>query len=80
MVFEVSQSNFRFNALDTTVVLHSVRVHVGFGFGGIKTKSRPLRAMAHLKKSIIEDKAEANCLAHALIIAIAKVTNYEAYI
>jgi hypothetical protein len=38
--------------------------------------------MAHLKKSIIEVKAEANCLAHTLIIAIAKITNdpnYAAY-
>jgi hypothetical protein len=44
------------------------------GFGGIKTKGRPLGVMAHLKRSIIEVKAERKCLAHALIIAIAKVT------
>ena len=33
-------------------------------------------------KSIVQIKAETNCLAHALIIAIAKVTkdpNYKAY-
>jgi hypothetical protein len=38
--------------------------------------------MAHLKRSIIEVKAERNCLAHALIIAIAKLTkdpNYASY-
>jgi hypothetical protein len=38
--------------------------------------------MAHLKKSIIEVKAEENCLAHALIIAVARLTkdpNYKAY-
>jgi hypothetical protein len=38
--------------------------------------------MAHLKKSIITVKAETNCLAHALNIAIAKITNdpnYKAY-
>jgi hypothetical protein len=38
--------------------------------------------MAHLKRSIIEVKAETNCLAHALIIAIGSVTkdeNYESY-
>jgi len=38
--------------------------------------------MALLKKSIVEVKAEENCLAHALKIAIAKVdneTNYKAY-
>jgi hypothetical protein len=55
---------------------------VGFG-GGVKTKGRPLSGMAHLKRSIMEVKAKNNCLAHALIIAIAKVTNnpnYKAYI
>jgi hypothetical protein len=54
---------------------------VGFG-GGIKTKGRQLSIMAHLKKSIVEVKAEQNCLAHALFIAIAKLNddpNYKAY-
>jgi len=54
---------------------------VGFGYG-IKTKGRPLSVMAHLKESIVEVKAEENCLAHALIIAIARVendANYKAY-
>jgi hypothetical protein len=49
---------------------------------GIKTKGRPLTVMAHLKRSIIEVKAETNCLAHALIIAIAKLIkdpNYASY-
>jgi hypothetical protein len=53
------------------------------GFGaGIKKKCRPLTVMAHLKSSIIEVKTETNCLAHTLIIAIAKITkhpNYTAY-
>ena len=38
--------------------------------------------MAHLKTNIVEVKTETNCLAHALIIAIAKLTNdidYKAY-
>ena len=71
-VFEkMSQSNSRFHALDTLTVVHSVRMPVGFG--GSKSKVRPLSVMAHLKKSIIEVEAENNCLAHALIIAIAKV-------
>ena len=38
--------------------------------------------MAHLKKSIVQVKSETNCLFHALINAIAKVTNdtnYSAY-
>ncbi len=43
---------------------------------------RPISVMAHLKKSIVQVKSATNCLAHALIIAIAKVTNdpnYAAY-
>ena len=43
---------------------------------------RPLSVMAHLKKRILEVKIETNCLARALIIAIAKLTNdsnYKAY-
>ena len=38
--------------------------------------------MAHLKKRTMEVKTETNCLAHALIVAIAKLTNdpyYKAY-
>jgi len=38
--------------------------------------------MAHLKQSIVEVKAEENCLAHAIIVAIARVDNngnYTAY-
>ena len=86
-VFEkVTQSNSRFNALDTlTVVLHSVRIPIGFGLpgDGIKTMGRPLSVMAPLKKSIVQVKTETNCLTHALIIAIANLTNnpnYKAYI
>jgi len=55
---------------------------VGFG-RGIKTRGRPLSVMAHLKRSIIEVKAETDCLAHALIIATARINkdpNYKAYI
>jgi hypothetical protein len=52
------------------------------GFGGIKPKVRPVEVMAHLKRSIIEVKAETNCLAYALIIAIARIKidpDYVAY-
>jgi hypothetical protein len=52
---------------------------VGFGRVAVKTKGRPLSVMAHLKKSIVEVKAETNCLAHALNIAIAKVNNDSKY-
>jgi len=48
----------------------------------MKSRGRPLSVMAHLKKSIVEVKAEENCLSHALIIAIAKVhkdSNYDAF-
>jgi hypothetical protein len=53
---------------------------VGFGKTAIKTKGRPLSVMAHLKRSIVEVRAEQNCLVHALIISIAKLTNDPNYI
>jgi hypothetical protein len=57
-VFEkVTQSNARFNALDRLVItVHSVRMPVGFG--RVKTKGWPLVVMAHLKRNIVEVKAE----------------------
>jgi len=57
-------------------------MHVGFMKKAVKTKGRPLFVMAHVKRSIIEAKAETNCLAHALIIAIARLTkdpNYNSF-
>jgi hypothetical protein len=80
---KVSHSNSRFNALDTlTIEVHAVKMPLGLGGDGIKTEGSPLTVMAHLKRSIIELKSETNCLAHTLIIAIAKITkdpNYKAY-
>ena len=71
---KVFQSNSRFDALDTHVItVHSVRMPVGFGKCAIKSRGRPLSVMVHLKTSIVEVKAEENCLAHALVISIAKV-------
>jgi len=80
-VFEkVSQSNSNFNALDKLVVtLHSVKMPVGFGRVALKPKGRPISAMAHLKRSIVEVKAEENCLAHALITAIARLNKDPKY-
>ena len=81
-MFELTLSNSRFNVLDTlTVVLHSVRMPVGFGLrgNGINTKGRPLSVMAHLKTSIFEVKTEKICVAHALIITTAKLTNNPDY-
>ena len=79
---KVTQSNSRFNALDTLVLqVHSVKMPVGFG-RAIKTKGRPLGVVAHLKRSIVKVRSETNCLAHAFIIAIAKITNdpnYKSY-
>jgi hypothetical protein len=80
-VFEkVTQSNARFNAIDRLVLdVHSVKMPLGSG--RLKSKGRTMAELAHLKRSI-KVKAEQNCLAHALVIAIAKVTNdpnYKAY-
>jgi hypothetical protein len=50
--------------------------------GVSRIKGRSLEVMAHLKRSIIDVKAETNCLAHALILAIAIITkdpNYNSY-
>jgi hypothetical protein len=78
----VAQRNARFGAMDRLIIaVHSVKLPFGFG-GGRKTKVRQLSVMAHLKRNIIEVKAEQNCLAHALVIAIARVNedpDYNAY-
>jgi hypothetical protein len=53
---------------------------VGFGYRGVlKTKGRPLSVLARLKTSIVEVKAEENCLAHALVIAEVKLKNNPKY-
>jgi hypothetical protein len=55
----------------------------GFGKHALKSMRRPLSIMANLKKSIVEVKTEENFLAHALVIAVAKVENdpnYKSYI
>jgi len=68
------QSNARFNALDKLVMtVHSVKMPIGHD--RISTKGRPLETMVHLKRSIVEVKAEKNCLDHALIASIAKLAN-----
>ena len=82
-IWSVFEKATQSNALDTlTVGLHSVKMPLGFGYRGIKTMGRPISVIARLKKSIEQVKSETNCLAHALIIAITKVTNdpnYAAY-
>jgi len=65
---KVAQSNARFNALDKLVMtVHSVRMPIDHG--KTTSKGRPLEIMACLKRSIVQVKAESNCLAHALIFA-----------
>jgi len=80
---KVAQSNARFNALDKLIMtVHSVKIPKGNGGGGIVAMGRSLETMVRLKRSIVEVKAEENCLAHALILSIAKLTNdsnYESY-
>jgi hypothetical protein len=80
-VFEkVAQSNARFDVSDTLVVkVHSVKLPVGYGKRATTSKGRPLSVLAHLKRSIVDVKAEGNCLAHALIIAITKLENSADY-
>jgi hypothetical protein len=78
---KATQSNTRFDALDKLIVnVHAIKMPVGFGGDGLKSRGRPLEIMAHLKRSIVQVKAEMNCLAHALLIAKARVDhdpNYE---
>jgi hypothetical protein len=64
------------------VVIQSVKKPVGFGKTAARSMGRPLSVMTHVETSIIEVKAESDCLTHALIIAIARLTkdpNYNSY-
>jgi hypothetical protein len=80
---KVSQSNARFNALDKLIMtVQSVRMPVGFGKRGMNWRGRPLSVMAHLKTSVVKVQATDNCLAHSILIAIAKLEsdpNYKEY-
>jgi len=57
--------------------LHNL-MHLGFGKVE-KSKGKSLAVTAHLKRSTVEVKAKENCLAQALVIAVAKLTNYPNY-
>ena len=64
------------------MTVHSVTMPVGLAGEGMKRKGRPLANVVQVKRSIIEVRAEENCLAHALVIAIARLHNdpyYKAY-
>ena len=55
----VPQCNSRFNASNTLpVVVHSVKMPVGFGGDGINWKGRTFASLVQLKRSIIEVGAE----------------------
>jgi hypothetical protein len=79
-VFEkVTQSNADFEALDTlTFHVYSVRMPVGFGRTQTP-RGRSLLAMAHIKRSVVQIRAERDGLAHALVVAIARVTDDPEY-
>lgn len=65
-----------------TLVLevHAVKMPVGFDRkDAFKTMGRQLANLVHLKRSIVEVKAEKDCLAYALLIGITKVTGYPNY-
>jgi len=51
----------------------------GFGKHALKSRGRPISVLAHLKRSIVEVKAEQKCLTQALVIAIAKEDNNPNY-
>jgi hypothetical protein len=73
---KVAQSKAKINALDPLIVtIHSVKMPVVFGGDGRISKSRQLDTMDHVKKSIVRVNVDTNFLAHALLIAIAKVEN-----
>jgi hypothetical protein len=77
---KVVQSNARFNALDKLIMaVHSVKMPVGYGGAEITAKGKPLETIVHLKRSFIKVEAKNNCLAHALVIAIARLTNNPNY-
>ena len=55
---KAAQSNARLNAMDRLViVVHSVKMSVGFGRTALRTEGRQLVNLAHLKRSIIEVRA-----------------------
>ena len=80
---KVIQSNARFALCDQLEVhLDHVRMPAGNGKAAEKTKGRPIGLMSAIKKSIVTVKAAFLCLAHALIIAMARVNgdpNYASY-
>jgi len=80
---KVIQSNPRIGLSDRLEVhLDHVRMRTGNGKRAEETKGRSLDVMSAIKKSIVTVKAALNCLAYALIIAMARVNGdpkYQSY-
>jgi len=75
------QSNARVAFTDRLEV-HLDHVRMPAGNGAVKTKGRSLDLLSAIKRSVVVVKAAFLCLAHALIIAMAKVngdSKYESY-
>jgi hypothetical protein len=75
---KVIQSNPRFGLTDRLEV-HLDHVQMPAGNGREKTKGRSLDVLSAIKKSIVVVKAVFLCLAHALIIAMARVNGDPKY-
>ena len=78
---KVIQSNARFGLSDRLEV-HLDHVRMPVGNGREKTKGRSLGVLSAIKKSIVVVKAAFLCMAHALVIAMARVNSdpkYESY-
>ena len=77
---KVIQSNARFGLSDHLEMhLDHVRMPVGKGKLAEKTKGRSLDVLSAIKKSIVVVKAAFKCMAHALVIAMAKVNSDPKY-
>ena len=77
---KVIPSNARFGLNDRLeVYLDHVRMPTGNGKGAAKTMERSLNVLSAIKKSTVVLKAAFLCLAHALIIAMARVNGDPKY-
>jgi hypothetical protein len=76
---KIIQSNARF-ALTDRLEVHLDHVRMPAGNGRVKTKGRCIDILSAVKKSIVVVKTAVLCLAHALVIAIARVNNDPKYV
>jgi hypothetical protein len=75
---KVVKSNVTFGLCDRFEV-HLDNVRIPVSKGREKTKGRHLDVLSAIKKSIVNVKSGFLCLAHALIIAMAKINGYPKY-